>query len=183
MRSLIRCLRRLIAIRQRDGALVRSGGQFVDLFRIVYFRPLPEIRSSCCLSKCSRPCSLTKFRALEPSIGREGHDHEHDKNRYDDGWNKPGFHCACLSLSCKASRHCARHGLARRFASASCTAVTERLSVRILIERGGGRCRASLLSQQKPGTRVHVVSDHRHKVRRGAVEPAAGPARRPPATI
>jgi hypothetical protein len=33
-------------------------------------------------------------------IGRECHDHQDDKNGNDEGWNKPGSHCAFPSPSC-----------------------------------------------------------------------------------
>jgi acyl-CoA synthetase (AMP-forming)/AMP-acid ligase II len=33
-------------------------------------------------------------------IGRECHDHQDDKNGNDEGWNKPGSHCAFPSPGC-----------------------------------------------------------------------------------
>ena len=79
-----------------------------------------------------------KVSRLERSIGRECHDHERDKNRNDEGWNKPGLHCAFLSLSCEVFGRRARHWLARRFASASCAAVS-RAAIRSYPDRAWWR--------------------------------------------
>ena len=67
---------------------------------------------------------LYKIPSLKCLIGRECHDHQDDKNRNDQGWNKPGSHCAFPSLSCGVSwRFCALQRPARRFASVNCEGV------------------------------------------------------------
>ena len=43
---------------------------------------------------------LYKISSLECLIGRECHDHQDDKNGNDEGWNKPGSHCAFPSPGC-----------------------------------------------------------------------------------
>src|SRR5271166_510627 len=43
----------------------------------------------------------SNISSLEGSIGGKCDDHQDDKNRNDEGWNKPGSHNTCPSLSCR----------------------------------------------------------------------------------
>jgi hypothetical protein len=119
---LFRCLRTLIAIGWRDGALIRSRGSFVGLPRLVDLRPFPESAHLGVHRNAHDYVPLQSFRNLECVLGCECRDHHDDKNGNDEGWNKPVSHRACPSLS-GVSRLGARHRPARRFASVTCAGV------------------------------------------------------------
>src|ERR1700720_3809508 len=95
-----RCLPILIDICSRDDAsLVRSGASFVDLRRLVDFRPFPK-SAHLGVHRFTHDSVPLQISSLECLIGRECHDHQDDKNGNDEGWNKPGSHCAFRSPGC-----------------------------------------------------------------------------------
>ena len=87
MRLLVRRLPGLMDIRGcGDTALFRSGASFVDLRRLVDFRPFPK-SAHLGIHRFTMTVFLYKISSLECWIGRECHDHQDDKNGNDEGWN------------------------------------------------------------------------------------------------
>jgi hypothetical protein len=124
MRLPIRRLRTVIVIRRCAGALVQRDASFVDLCQLVDFRPLPKSAHLAINRNAHDRCSLAKVSSLEGAISRECHYQQHNKNRNDDRWNRPGSHGACPSLRYGVFTLCARKTLARRFALVICAGVS-----------------------------------------------------------
>jgi hypothetical protein len=149
MRLLIRRLSARIGIRNRGVAVVRCPGATVVMLR-VGFRPFPESAhftvyedAHARLSSSERFCvflievggrnrrSSGIVPSLEGLIGRECHNHQDNKNRYDKGWNKPGGHGCCpfaktssvVPTGAVLRRFTALQSPAKRFAFESCAGV------------------------------------------------------------
>jgi len=153
MRWLVRCLSARVGIRNRGVAVSRCSDATVVILR-VGFRPLPKSahlavyrnahvrrssserflrishRGGASLTAAAVALCLI-YISLEGLIGRECHDHQDDKNRYDKGWNKPGCHGCCpftknsSVASTGAALRCfaALQSPAKRFAFESCAGV------------------------------------------------------------